>query len=394
MERIDPGTVLVRTGLVIGSIVMIVLVLEGVLYLYWPSPSQMLSGVDYRWCRGPHRRGRFDSRLGWIHQPNSQHRARRSRHDDWDLYTFDHQGFRDVHDSGDSTTIILGDSFMRGTLAGDSETLVHYLDRWSPDRRFVNTGVWGYGTAQELLLYESIVEDIAHDQVVLGFFINDPADNTNPDPRRPRFSLQNGTLKQVHRPVNPNQRPWRFPGWFLKQNSHTVNLLQRMLTVTRNLWSDGDNSTHELFPAYIQRRQMRLTRTLLLRIAGIARDHGARLMILALPTRTLFRPDNPYYFRPEATRRYWHRQVKMLEATASRSTNVRLMNLESPVGRAIERGERLYGRIDGHFNERGQWFAARTIWNRLHRHGWIDTGAPRPLRTRPGRPRCPGHRRQ
>ena len=70
------------------------------------------------------------------------------------LLEFNEYGFRgDWTSSAKTTAVVLGDSFVRGTLADNTETLPAFLDRWSERSQYVNLGTNGHGTLQHYLTY-------------------------------------------------------------------------------------------------------------------------------------------------------------------------------------------------------------------------------------------------
>lgn len=151
------------------------------------------------YCKGPTDRSEFHSQYGWIEHPNSQYLEKKSNKDNWSLHTYNDEGFRDTYNSGEENVIVLGDSFTRGSLVDDHSTYTHLLDRWTPHTTFRNYGTGGYGTAQELLVYQDYSKKFDHNLVILGYYFNDPGDNVDKNPRRPTFELTSDRLILKHR---------------------------------------------------------------------------------------------------------------------------------------------------------------------------------------------------
>ncbi|NVO56367.1 SGNH/GDSL hydrolase family protein [Rhodobacteraceae bacterium B1Z28] len=93
---------------------------------------------------------------------------------------FNEYGFRGAFSSGDDKAqiMVLGDSFTRGTLADETETIPALLSQWSEDSYFVNLGTGGHGTLQHALTYDEFQDQIPHDTVLMFIFNrNDLIDN-------------------------------------------------------------------------------------------------------------------------------------------------------------------------------------------------------------------------
>ncbi|HET6278967.1 MAG TPA: SGNH/GDSL hydrolase family protein, partial [Candidatus Polarisedimenticolia bacterium] len=86
---------------------------------------------------------------------------------------------------GEFRILLLGDSYTFGFGVGDEDTFAHRLQEMIDSRAgaagrvsVINAGVSAYGTAQQLLLYESAHAKFAPDLVVLNFFVgNDVQEN-------------------------------------------------------------------------------------------------------------------------------------------------------------------------------------------------------------------------
>ncbi len=108
--------------------------------------------------------------------------------------------------------VLLGDSFTFAKAVRSEDIFPSLLEsHLNQVGRFevVNAGVPGYGTAQELLLMQDLInKQIVGDVYVLMFFVNDILDNLRLDygsleetPARPGFAIQrDGALKQVSYP--------------------------------------------------------------------------------------------------------------------------------------------------------------------------------------------------
>jgi lysophospholipase L1-like esterase len=117
----------------------------------------------------------------------------------WEFRT-NAQGFRDDEDyeyrkpAGQRRVLVLGDSHTQGFEARQSATFAKQLERRlrvkGMDAQVLNTGISGFGTAEELMFLEHEGMKYHPDAVVLAFFANDFDDSIKSD----LFELENGRL--------------------------------------------------------------------------------------------------------------------------------------------------------------------------------------------------------
>ena len=223
------------------------------------------------------------------------------------------QGFRDTHDYTYAKppevrrVICLGDSQTQGFECEQSATYAQVLEQAAAARRLplevLNTGISGFGTAEQLVFLEQEGLKYRPDFVVVGFFANDPDDNA----KCGLFGLQGGLLvtnKFTHLPGVRVLRPFQnFPvtRW-LSQHSYLYSL------VMNNIWAvmkarlsrqaaeaapveftTGVTNQWEAARHY----QEKLTSALLQRLGQTCRSHGVRLIIVEIPYR-----DGPNSFAP------------------------------------------------------------------------------------------------
>ena len=84
-----------------------------------------------------------------------------------------------VYADAEVRILVFGDSFARGSLANDFETVPYLLDVRTPGVVFKNFGVGGFGTGQELLLYREVRPDYPAHDVLLIYTMNDALDNVS-----------------------------------------------------------------------------------------------------------------------------------------------------------------------------------------------------------------------
>jgi hypothetical protein len=180
---------------------------------------------------------------------------------------------------------MLGDSFTYGIGVADDETFSARLEALDPRLEVLNTGVNGYGTAQELLLLRDQGLALRPDVVVVVFFWNDLGNNY----KQPfsRFVLKDGALvwpdpmaidKQKLAAV-PKRREWlrysylyRFASDRLKIVGFRLKLLLHIPLETTDFVADADREA-----------AWQLTGALVREIRDQAATVGARTLVVVMP---------------------------------------------------------------------------------------------------------------
>jgi len=193
--------------------------------------------------------------------------------------------------------LCLGDSHTAGFECRQEKTYASVIERYFARRgrqvEAINTGVSGFGTAEELVLLENEGVKYRPDFVVVGFSGNDFDDNV----RGNLFGLKNGAL-------TTNQTTYA-PGVAILNRINDIALL-RWLSQHSYLYSFGLNSVWEYrqkaalhdrqtavatemvvrqanVTADLTRYQYDLTVALLQRMHAFCRQHGAKLIIVEIP---------------------------------------------------------------------------------------------------------------
>jgi lysophospholipase L1-like esterase len=335
----------------------------------------------HKWCQGPDERGQFHPRYGVTDIPNQQYLEKRSSAEtgDWHLTTINSEGFRDTYNSGNRTVIVLGDSFTKGLLADDNATYPHLLDRWAPNSSFRNYGMGGYGTDQELLVYEDVSDDYEHDLVILGYYFeNDMRNNVNDSPRRPKYEVENGSLVRVRLPVNetdtsdPGDSSRKGPvaslKGFLRENTASYRYLAPRIGAILDGIGLVDREERKPPTDDELAEQKRITRLLITRIAERAERNNATLLVVGIPTRGEVNPDNPLYYTQEYAEQYAEEQRQMIEEVTAETPNTHFLGLKSSLVAEYEQGNQLYGVEDGHLTEYGYRVTAESIYRWLVAH--------------------------
>jgi hypothetical protein len=172
---------------------------------------------------------------------------------------------------GERRIVIVGDSFTFGEEVADADVYTERLDALMDGVRVVGLGVPAYGTDQQFLTLREEGLAVDPDLVVVGFFAGNAARNTLSfrDYIKPRFAEQGGAwqLKNVPIPA-PTDCPWLTtppgPGCYLWALAKKAVVRVR----DRTWWSP----------------RWPVTEAILDKIARTTRDHGARLLLLYIPS--------------------------------------------------------------------------------------------------------------
>lgn len=256
-----------------------------------------------------------DVTIGWTLKPNYTGECLDSGGQSATEITINSLGLRDssVETPKPRNTfriLILGDSMTFGAGVNEDRTYPEILGQlFIGDGKYhhvevINSGVPGYGTSQEYLLYKRLAESVQPDLVILGFFVgNDLADNLClvRNPTRPCFSLapdsSNLDLKLPDKEVLANYRPpsqknspyeLRTIVFFKQRLENLVNtqpLLIRALSKSRIKVERNSLLLQTWYEDRIFEEGWRLTSGILDKLAQAVNEDGATLVILVLPER-------------------------------------------------------------------------------------------------------------
>lgn len=342
-------------------------------------------------CTEPDRARQFHEEYGWSYVPNHAWQQKWTRQGDWEVYRTNAEGFRDTYNTGDRSAIVLGDSLTEGRLVGNNETYTHLLDRWASDTAFRNYGMGGYGTAEELAVYQNVSTQYEHNLVIVGYYKgNDMVNNVDYDnDRRPQYEVENGTLVQVHEPERPasksntNQNDQPEPSSdsggllsgggvqavqdYLRENTQTYPyLVPRIRTVLQ--YAGVIEKDVRTVPTGSERaRQRRVTRLLMREIVQRADEQNATVLIVGIPASGEIDANQAAHFPPtKETQSYWHTQDRMLRNIAANHSNAYHLNLTPPLKRASREGRLEWDPDDEHLTESGHRVVAKSIFD------WIE----------------------
>lgn len=369
--------------------------------LRWLEPPNLATSQDFR---APH------PTLGWKPEPG----ARFTYHPDRGIgvsVAYNAAGFRDVARAPEKASdvrrvLVLGDSFMEAYSVEPEDAFTRRLERalagrGAPRVEVWNLGVGGYGTLQELRVFESDGVPAHPDLVLLGFFAgNDLADNSLALSQALRATHG---LKRTARPfLDARALPaWRvLPGDFAAAQRQYVaqrgagawrrfavptayRRLRRSLASQLFAWRDPGGWRREarvqavaelgenlcLEPSEI-REAWRITAALLTRLRDASARAGAGLVVFSVPSGMEVVPANT------ASARRTLAELGLGDTCADAATPPAMRRLASelaalrvpfidlvPAFRASAATDAgaLFHPLDGHWNARGHALAARTV---------------------------------
>lgn len=288
---------------------------------------------------------------------------------------------------------VLGDSFVEGKQVAESDVFTARLERLAAadGRRLevVNAGMGGYGTSDELLLWQRTVAGLRPDLVIVAFFPNDVRNNVE----RAWFDLREGRVVQVAEPPRPRVR-WLYEAQkFLVSRSHLAYLLKSAALTLSGAAPDRreepPNAPHgklledeEVFltePSPGIARGWTLTLALLAELARQVEASGGRCVVALVPTR----------YQVDAALWRLHAERLGLDATAfdlelpqrrfaawSAETRIPVIDL-LPELRRRNRDNSFYYDQDAHWNAAGHRVAAETLLQELAARGLLRPPAGR-----------------
>lgn len=254
-------------------------------------------------------------------------------------------GFRGEFDPDDveGRVVVLGDSFIRGTLADEDATIPALLSQWSRDTHFVNLGTGGHGTMQHALTYQEFRDKIPHEAVLLFVFNgNDLADNVD-------------FLAWQNDPVTHSREPSALQS--LKQalfRLHIGKLVQRF----KSTYLDGYR-----YSSVVSDDEQELFTQSLAELSETVADQDARLFVISLPEASEFVGEDMVTYREDADG-YGDAARELMERSAEENgfTYFDLKPvLESTAQQLGVPTIRLFGEPDYHLREIGNFAVARAL---------------------------------
>lgn len=242
--------------------------------------------------------------------------------------------------------VCLGDSFTWGLGVGDAEAYPHLLEQRLSQRfpgvdlQVLNAGVPGYGTADELRFFESRLDELDPDLVVVQFLAENDF-NDNRQPALGRVELRDGWL---HSAEPPRPQPQRTLEWFKRHSVLARAASERAGYLAARLGlataTDGDRFSEA---------DAARAGHLLGRVAALAGARGADSVFVFVTSQTPVVAEEPVEVAAA-------RVVK----DAARAAGAGFLELTPALRKREDRYE-LYYALDGHWTAGGHAAAAEAI---------------------------------
>jgi hypothetical protein len=217
------------------------------------------------------------------------------------------QGFRDDNDykytktPGTFRVLVLGDSHTAGFEVDQEATFPEVIERYLQIRgvraEVLNTGISGFGTAEQLAFLENEGVRYRPDVIVLGFFANDYEDSV----RSGLFSVNDGRLEAQSKSYAPATSVLSILNevaalrW-LSENSHLYSVAMNTAWMLAKEAAAAAAEKHleieHAVPSEALTNYKRdLVARLLDRMYAAARNAGARLIVVDIPARRRWTAD-------------------------------------------------------------------------------------------------------
>ena len=365
-ERLRNG--LVNIGLVVMSVVVFFVVLEGYFAVFDP---QIYKGPGGRLPFFQH-----DEMLGWVCKPNAE--GIYGMTEEYTIHVkINSKGLRDREynyskPDGIKRIVVLGDSFTWGIGVEDKERYTEILeDSLLKNIQVMNMGAAGYGNDQELLFLREEGVKYSPDVVIVAFYHNDLTNNMHSFQYfqyKPMFVLD-AENKLILTNVPVPQKGFLSFGMLLYTHSHTFHFLFERLQsrgildkLIKMVFGKKDASTTNV--SYITERQngYNLTKAILREIDAVAEANNAKTMIVIFP------------FRAHVKNKNCDPEINGALVDFGKESNIPVLDLLPEFREHAKNGEQLYFKNDSHWNANGHRLAAELIYDKLIEEQLIPLG--------------------
>lgn len=311
---------------------------------------------EHHFCYGPKDRLRYDEALVGMEHPNQRYFE--FRNDGVSLHTYNDHGLRvSVKEATpQDSVVVLGDSFARGTLADDTETIPAFLTRWANGPVFYNFGIGGHGPTQHLINYQRHSSLHPHDYVMLLYYLGNDAQNERDLPARLVRA------KEVHAKRSgsseSSQKSFKIKINTFLEKSNTGRLLVQAKRRMEDVYEGGSQTNSD------PHETANLVKKPLSQILVAANSGGKRLSIVTIPSREAYDETNFPAPQVSAQREIMRLQKEIIDEF-SKQHDVPVLHLDDAFERQGIDFEEIYGWPDPHFNERGYYISAVEIGNFL-----------------------------
>ena len=286
-------------------------------------------------------------------------------------FTTDGRGFRNAMTLDRADIALIGDSYIEGAYVSDEETVSVRLHQLT-DRPVANLGVSGYGTMQELKVFERYALPLGPRMAAWFFFEGNDLDDDQ------TFENAMAYEQGVPAPSAPTPRSVRWRE-FLKR-SFTANAFMQLREMSDGLvpngidsfgwFRDREGAVHRFyfFDFYAtralgeyERERFETTKATFRQGAAIAREHGIRLVVFYIPIK--FRVYGEFCAFPAGSPcPGWHPwDLETRFAAFCREAGIEFVSLTEPMRGAAAAGDLLYAPEDSHWNAAGHAFVAEQV---------------------------------
>jgi lysophospholipase L1-like esterase len=357
-------SLLASLALITASLLVCLLVIEGGLRLFW-------SGYYFK---NPGGYARPSATLGWENKPSAT--VDYGEPEFSTVVRHNSLGFRSPEippekPEGVCRIVVLGDSFAYGVGVENEETFSARIEELDPRLQVINTGVNGYGTAQQLLTLAEKGLRFEPDLVIVAFFWNDVANSYKREVVR--FRLEDDTLVYPEpAPVAVSSGPRKIRRPWLRYSYAYRFLSDRIKTIRLNLKvalgipiEDGDVLRPEERDAAWE-----LEYALLREIDRVSRKNGAKTLLLVIPEQVQVQRDARVSgLRPEDY------EVQDRLVAFGKDAGIPVLDPRPALVAAYEKDSvPVYYRWDRHFRANGHQIVAAAILEEIRRLGLVPCG--------------------
>jgi hypothetical protein len=291
---------------------------------------------------------------------------------------YDQNGFRNDHEIGEASVVVLGDSFVEAGLVPTNDLLTTRLNKLL-GTEVANLGQSGYGPQQELIVLRRYGLPLKP-RLVLWFFFegNDLLD-------MPRYERMLQEQAQALKAQNS-----------FKARSFTKNVLDLLATLTSPqpnqisteandracIFQNSQAETAEtLYFAYGGNPLSREEIELLEEVQAIFQDaqetsaeNGAQFVLVFVPTK--FRVYERFcQFKPESLAASWQaNDLPQRLGEWAKAKDISFIDLTAALSTSAGQGELVYFPDDGHWNAHGHQVTAQAIEEFLRTEGLLKDG--------------------
>ena len=278
----------------------------------------------------------YDPELGWVPAPG-EYQSRTGP------VTITDQRFRKTPGKPGpikpETILAVGDSYTFCNYVGDHQTWPSYL-AGTLNCRVINAGVSGYGFDQSVLRLERVLGRVKPEMVILSLIYDDipRSELSRRVHYKPYFRVIDGNLQLFNQPAPSPVKVGKGERWY------------DSILIFRDLWDSilGNINPHR-HDIREHREGMDVARLLCLRTRELAREAGARLLIVIQPNR-----EEPLKFQKEGAEKF---------ESIVRSLDIPVLNLYPLLEKdfpEVEKRFDLWVYDSGHHSARGnKWVASR-----------------------------------